>query len=245
MKIAICDDDKIAIDIIQMKIEQHGNKDLVTTFSSTEQITSDKMREFDVIFLDIEMPGIDGMEMAELLRARQEDIRVDPFGSLPLIIFITGYKDYMGRAFAVNAFEYLVKPVSDEVFERVYKRARKFVLGCNKEKCVVTIKSAGKTHMVSTSNIKYIESINRKNIIHFHDDKELEYYGTMNALGTELADNFFRIHKGYIVNMAYVIRYDRVSVTVSGEKTLLMSKYRYQDFLNVYMDYLKKKEELV
>lgn len=242
MKIAICDDEKNAISFLRKKIELQENKDYVTTFFSTDEMTPEKMREFDVIFLDIEMPGIDGMELAKLLRARQEDISVTPFGSLPLIIFVTGYKEYMGQAFSVNAFDYLVKPVSDEMFQAVYKRAKKFVDRCSNEEHVVSVKCAGKTYMISLSDMKYVESLNRKNVIHFKDGDVLEYYGSMNDLEKELDHAFFRIHKGFIVNLAYVQKYDRTSVTVKENEMLMMSKYRYQDFVNAYMNYLKWRE---
>lgn len=245
MNIAICDDEKNAIEFIQKKIELQGNMDSITTYSSAGDMTLDEMRAFDLIFLDIEMPGIDGMEAVEILRAKQEDNAIAPFGSLPLIVFVTGYKEYMGWAFEVSAFDYLVKPVDDAVFEYVYKRARKFVESYNKEDHVVAIKSAGKTHMISISDILYVESANRKNLIHFKDGKKLEYYGTMNDLETELNDSFFRIHKGFIVNFTYVLKYDRTAVTVKGDEILMMSKYRYQDFLNAYMNYLRKRERLV
>lgn len=241
MKIAICDDDNNAIDFLKTKIELQRNKDNITTFANSDEMTSDIMREFDLIFLDIGMPGIDGMELANLLRTRQEDISVSTFGSLPLLIFVTGHKEYMGQAFSVHAFDYLLKPVSDEKFQTSYSRAKKFIEGICDKNAVLSIKNAGETYTIAMSDIKYVESLNRKNVIHFRNGDELAYYGSMSELEKELDNRFFRIHKGYIVNMMYIQKYDRSSVTVKSDEVLMMSKYRYQDFTAAYMNYLRRK----
>lgn len=242
MKIAICDDDGKAIDFLKAKIECQGNRDEVRTFFHAGEMTPEKMRGFDLIYLDIEMPGMNGMELADLLRARQEDACVPPYGSLPLLVFVSGYKEYMGRAFSVQAFDFLVKPVSDEAFRKSYERARKAVGQLCEKDAVLTIKSAGNTYSISASGIVYVESQNRKNIIHFNGRETIEYYGAMSDLEKELDNRFFRIHKGYIVNMMYIQKYDRSSVSLSSGEILLMSKYRYQDFAASYMNYLRWKE---
>lgn len=242
MKIAICDDDKQAIEFLQSKIELLNNNDDITSFTHSDEMTPEKMTGFDLIFLDVEMPGMDGMELAKLLRARQEDISVPPFGSLPLLIFVTGYKEYMGRAFSVHAFDYLLKPVSAEKFQTSYIRAKKFIDGIHNQNTVLSIRNAGKTFTIDMSDIKYVESLNRKNVIHFKNDDMLEYYGAMSELEKELGSSFFRIHKGYIVNMMFIQKYDRTSVTVKSDEVLMMSKYRYQDFATAYMNYLRQKE---
>lgn len=238
MKIAICDDEKIAIHFLKSKIELQGNKDAITSFTNTGEMTPERMEEFDLIFMDIEMSEINGIELTNLLRVRQEESLVSSFGSLPLIIFVTGHKEYMRSAFSVHAFDYLIKPVSDEVFQKSYYRAKKYIDLIYAEASVLSIKNGGKTYAVSLSDIKYVESLNRKNIIHFKNDEKIEYYGSMNDLEAELDHRFFRIHKSYIVNMVYIKKYDRTSVTVGIDEILMMSKYRYQDFVESYMNYM-------
>ena len=99
MKIAICDDDVNAINYLKAKIELQGNRDNVEQFMGASEMTPEKMCDFDLIYLDIEMPGMGGMESANLLRASQEDARISPYGSLPLMVFVSGYKEYMAQAF--------------------------------------------------------------------------------------------------------------------------------------------------
>lgn len=239
MKIAVCDDEKAVRGALVQKIRQLGNQDEITELEDARALSFSAVGQFEVIFLDIEMPGINGMEFVERLRDRQAADKVLPFGSLPLIIFVTGYQEYMGKAFSVSAFDFLTKPVQEESLRRVYERARQFVNSRADKESVIKIKSAGEYYMVAPSEIKYVESCNRKNIVHFKDGRKLEYYGTMSELEQKLPGNFFRIHKGYLVNMAYLVKYDRTSVTLQGKEELMMSKYRYPDFVKAYMEYLE------
>ena len=133
-------------------------------------------------------------------------------------------------------------PVSDEVFRESYVRAKKVIDHLCAKDVVFTIKSAGNTYSISASSIVYVESQNRKNIIHLNSEEAIEYYGAMNDMEKELDNRFFRIHKGYIVNMMYIQKYNRASVNLSSGEILLMSKYRYQDFATSYMNYLRWKE---
>ena len=118
MKTAICDDDVNAINYLKAKIELQGNRDNVEQFMGASEMTPEKMCDFDLIYLDIEMPGMGGMEIANLLRASQEDARISPYGSLPLMVFVSGYKEYMAQAFSVQAFDFLIKQVSDALEAR-------------------------------------------------------------------------------------------------------------------------------
>lgn len=242
MKIAICDDDGNAIDFLKQKIELQKNKDDIAVFMNPGEMTPVGMGRFDLIFLDIEMPGMDGLELAGLLRAKQADADIPGYGSLPLIVFVTGHKEYMQKAFSVHAFDYLLKPVSDEAFLAVYNKAGEAARHLRVKNLVVKIKTAGESYSVPAERIVYVESQSRKNILHLKTGERIEYYGAMRELEDELDNRFFRIHKGFIVNMMHIQKYDRTSVMVTTGETILMSKYRYRDFASSYLDYLRRKE---
>jgi DNA-binding LytR/AlgR family response regulator len=85
-----------------------------------------------------------------------------------------------------------------------------------------------------------VESEKRKNIIHLKNEN-LTYYGLMEDLEQTLTEGFFRIHKGYLVNMKYIEKYDRIQLWMRSGDCLLLSKYRYAEFVKAYMDFLTRK----
>jgi DNA-binding LytR/AlgR family response regulator len=87
-------------------------------------------------------------------------------------------------------------------------------------------------------DIEYVESEKRKNIIHLKNE-DLTYYGLMEDLEQTLTKGFFRIHKGYFVNMKYVEKYDRIQLWMQNGDCLLISKYRYAEFVKAYIEFLK------
>ena len=94
-----------------------------------------------------------------------------------------------------------------------------------------------RTRSVSADDIYYIESSNRKVTLYLRHEK-IEYYDKISSLESELKPDFFRIHKGYLVNIKYVERYDRTEVKMRNGDSLLISKYKYQDFVKRYLEYI-------
>nr|WP_300842498.1 LytTR family DNA-binding domain-containing protein [uncultured Acetatifactor sp.] len=181
------------------------------------------------------------METAEQIRAWKEEREEPLWGSLPLLIFVTGYPEYMAKAFSVSAFQYLVKPIDEKEFEDVFARAVR-ECGClnrkkNTEPGEIMVRSRSITRNVPVDDIYYIESSNRKIIVSMRDE-EIECYGKISEMEDELREDFFRIHKGYLVNMKYVERYSRTEVQMKNGKRLLISKYKYQDFIKAYLEYI-------
>ena len=175
------------------------------------------------------------MELARQIRRQEREIQ-------PLIIFVTGYDSYVYDAFDVDAFQYLVKPVEEEKFAQVFKRALERIAagGDHRKKAqTITLKTAGTSRTLPLDQILYIESSNHKAVLHL-TDKEFACYAKIRDLEEELRDCFFRIHKGYLVNLAYVDGYSKKELTVSGGETLMISKYKYQDFVKAHLHFLKK-----
>lgn len=101
----------------------------------------------------------------------------------------------------------------------------------------VLLRDGNVTRHVPADDIYYIESNNRKIIVHMRDEV-IECYGKIGELEQELQEDFFRIHKGYLVNMKYVEGYNRTEVRVKNGNILLLSKYKYQDFSKAYQDFI-------
>lgn len=128
-------------------------------------------------------------------------------------------------------------------FEQVFAqtiREYQYLMAKKKEKPKeVLVRNENRTRSVSADDIYYIESSNRKVTLYLRHEK-IEYYDKISSLESELKPDFFRIHKGYLVNIKYVERYDRTEVKMRNGDSLLISKYKYQDFVKRYLEYISE-----
>ena len=165
MKIVVCDDDKIVREQIVALIKEQEQDSEIITFKSGEDIIKSQI-DFDISFLDIEMNELSGIDVAKHIRKEQEK----KGGERSIIIFITGYREYMEDAFDVNAFHYLVKPVDEQKFYTVFNRALKeAAVKFEQEKKSVIVKCNGMQKRVLLKDIYYIESSNKKVVFHTKD----------------------------------------------------------------------------
>ncbi|MDE5598751.1 MAG: LytTR family DNA-binding domain-containing protein, partial [Lachnospiraceae bacterium] len=192
--------------------------------------------EYDILFLDIELEcpeqDMDGMKMARQIRSMEDTKQ-------PIIIFVTGYEKYVYDAFDVGAFQYLLKPVNEQKFADVFRRAaEQAATSAEQDKKVLMIQygSTGKT--IPLSDIYYMESQNHKIAVHMKDGV-LEYYAKMSDLEEELQGQFCRVHKGYLINLCYVDEYNKTEVTLTNGDRLLISKYKYEDFVKAYLRFMQ------
>lgn len=247
MNIAVCDDEENIRIYIKKLIEAQDAACQIMEFSSAGELLQfwkqEDREQIDILFLDISMDGTDGMEAEEQIRKWKEERGEAVWGSLPFLIFVTGYPEYMPKAFTVNAFQYLVKPIDEKEFEDVFAQAvrefRYLEEKKNTEPREILVRNGNVTRKVLVDDIYYIESSNRK-IIVFMQSGKIECYGKIGELENELKEGFFRIHKGYLVNMKYVERYSRTEVLMKDGSSLLISKYKYQDFIKAYLGYISE-----
>lgn len=234
MRIAICDDEKNIRQLIEKKIvKQYPDAEIVLFSSGEELLLSDL--KIDILFLDIQMSGRDGMETAIELRKRDNDM---------IIIFVTAAEEYVFQAFNVKAFNYIVKPIDDGKFIDVLQRAvdeldfeKKNEKG--PEEKYVMINKCGVHTKVILDDIVYAEVFNRKVVIYRMND-EIEYYGKMSDLEALAGENFFRPHRAYLINFKYVEKYN--ATTIYLEKgTALMAKLKFPEFVKKYMKYNQRR----
>ena len=236
IKIAICDDEANIRAYLISLIRAQSCPCEIVEYASAGDCLADT-QEIDLLFLDIELTtdrsGLDGMALAGQIRERTT-------GTQPVIIFVTGYERYVFDAFDVGAFQYLLKPVDEEKFAQVFSRAvAQIAIAKEKPGRVLTLQSANTSKTVPLDSIYYIESSNHKVELHLKNG-EFACYAKIGDLELELQDQFFRIHKGYLVNLSYVAGYSKTEVTLTNGERLLLSKYKYQDFVKAYLHFLKK-----
>ena len=234
MRIAICDDEKNIRELIASKVLKHYPEAEIIFFSSGEELLlSDK--NIDILFLDIQMSGRNGMETARELRKKDKTV---------ILIFVTAMEEYVFQAFDVRAFHYIVKPIDDTKFSDVLSRAidECYSQGIDTrepEPNYVMINNGGVHTKVKIDDIVYAEVFNRKVVIHKMND-EIEYYGKMSDLEAVAGDSFFRPHRAYLVNFKYVEKYD--ATTIYLEKgTALMAKLKFPEFVKKYLKYIQKR----
>jgi len=234
VRIAICDDEKNIRELIGKKVTTlYPDADIIFCQSGEELLLSDK--HIDILFLDIQMAGKNGMETARELRKR---------GNHVVLIFVTAVDEYVFQAFDVGAFHYIVKPIEDAKFADVLQKAVDEVnFRSTKEQVpeerYLMINNSGVHTKVILDEIVYAEVFNRKIVIHKMNET-IEYYGKMSDLEELAGDNFFRPHRAYLINFKYVEKYD--ATTVYLEKgNVLMAKQNYPEFVKKYMKYNQKR----
>ena len=181
MRIAVCDDEEKVREVLAEKIKRFCPEAEILCYASGEKLLLAEKAP-DIVFLDIQMPGTDGMETAGVLRKRHKRM---------ILIFVTAMEDYVFRAFDVGAFHYLVKPFSQQKFEAVLLGAleqyREFAQapeggrGQEEEKGIMIL-SGGSHIKVCLQDIIYAEVFNRKVVIHKMAE-DMEYYGLGCLLG--------------------------------------------------------------
>ncbi|MBO5424341.1 MAG: response regulator transcription factor [Lachnospiraceae bacterium] len=234
MKIAVCDDDRTTREQIASLIRKQEPDAEVITFEAGEDMIKSQ-DNFEVSFLDVEMKEISGIDVAKHIREEQEKRGREK----NIIIFITGYREYMEDAFDVNAFHYLIKPVDERKFNTVFGRALKEVSARTKqEKLSVIIKHDGMQKKVMLKDIYYIESNNKKVVFHTKDGN-IDTYGKMDEWENELGDSFYRCHRGYLVNLEKITAYNVDTIDIINGDSLILAQKKYSDFIKAYMRYAK------
>ncbi len=232
--ISVCDNEATVRENIIDIVKKHSENVKVTSFSSGEELLASR-EYFHIHIIDIEMEKLSGIEVAKRIRDRQKK------NNLPksLIIFVTGYREYMEDAFDVNAFHYLVKPIDEKKLGSVFMRALNEVLVKEKQKKLyVLVKYNGMQKKILLSDIYYIESNNKKVVLHTKDGN-IETYGKMEEWESNLGDSFYRCHRGYLVNLEKITAYSVDTIDVVGGDSLILARKKYPDFIKAYMQYVK------
>lgn len=235
IKAAICEDEKETRTYLSALIRRQPYPCEIAEYASAGAYLAEK-RKTDLLFLDIGL-GEDrnGLELAEGMRELPAEER-------PLIIFVTGYEQYVFDAFDVEAFQYLLKPVDEEKFAAVFARAAaRIAKRVEKQPSakLLTICIGRSSCTVLTKSIYYIESSSHQVVLHT-EAGELSCYARMAGLEAELWEDFYRIHKGYLVNLRYVQAYTKTELTLENGERLLISKYKYPGFAKAHLQFMKR-----
>ena len=225
--VAICEDERYILEELRKKVEKYINRKSldasIKTFMSGEDLLKAK-KKFDIILLELMLPGIDGLEVARQISCRSR------------IIFVTSYREYAVEAFDANAVHYLVKPVTEERLFSALDRAVNQTEQMDNQ--ALTLIKSGKTQVIFIRDILYCEVFNHQVRIHTVHGT-YDYFGTLDMLETKLDERFFRCHRSFVVNMSCVAGQEKgVAILTNGEK-IFISRRKQTDFIQRLLNFLK------
>ena len=225
MKCIVIDDDPMALKVMERLLKSRIELDAEAMFDSP-----DKAREWletnkaDLVFLDIEMPGVEGLGFAgDIAHGR-------------MVIFTTAHGEYALDAYGTGAIDYLMKPIDTQRFHQAVDRAleQKRLLDCARKKpqSVITVKSNRRFVRVPTDDILYIEGLKDYVRINTGDDsKPVLTLMSMKSLEEALpASQFMRVHRSFIVNLDKVRLIERNSIILAGRCIPVGDSYRKRFF---------------
>ncbi len=232
LHIAVCDDEKVMSDKIKaMAFDFFHRKNMdisVSQFSSGRELLKyDK--GIDILFLDIQMDDIDGMETAKELRSRNFK---------GVVIFTTVLKEMVFRSFEVQAYDYLVKPIEPGRFEKTMERLLSSMK--NADGSSLLIQKRYESCIIPFEEIVYCEIIDRKVYLHLASSEVLDYYDRIEKLEAKLDSRFFRCHRSFLINLQYLKSYLNGRAYMKNGEEIPVSRLRSKEFSHVILQYMKE-----
>jgi DNA-binding LytR/AlgR family response regulator len=222
-RIAVAEDEQAYREQLERYLKRYGEEhhlELETRFfTSGKELVEQYQPVYDILFLDIRMPDLSGMEAAELIRKRDEEV---------VFVFITSLAQYAINAYEVGALDYILKPVAYETFAMKFARVIRRAEG--RSGTTVTLNLPAGMKRFRTRDIYYVEVENH--MLHYHTTEgEFTVRGTMQKAEQELGEHqFAKCNHWYLVNLIHVSEVRKSSVIVGGQE-LEMSRRSRTAFL--------------
>ncbi len=228
--IAICEDESIQIEKIYEILKKfelnEGIKLNIDTFSSGEEFIENNFEKYDIVFLDIKMKELTGIEISKIIRKSNEKVK---------IIFITALEHYWPEGYTVNAYRYIIKPIKENELYNIIKDLIKII---NKNKEFILLKKDDVLEKVLINDIKYLGIENRKVLVHTING----VYSTYIPLGkweSELyGHDFYKPHNSYLVNFKYIKQINKNNVVLTDGELVYVSQRKYKEFKDNFIKYV-------
>ena len=213
------DDEPKALEVLKRYCEKTSLVSLKETFREPVKAIEFLQREkVDLIFLDISMPDISGLQLVQTLSPG------------PLIIFTTAYRNYAVESYDVNALDFLLKPIAFERFLVAINKATAAILSKNatvtEDEATVLIKSGPQAYRVKLADILYLEKDRNYLTVHVKDKQILIRENMSDIFDLVPAAGFVRVHKSYVVAIRHITMIEMHQLTINGEKIPIGVTYR-------------------
>lgn len=219
INIAICDDEEKQIHdlikIVSINMELHGINFNIFEFQSGESfIESITKNNYDIIFLDIEMNALNGIETAKIIRK---------YDKKSIIIFLTAYPDFVFQGYEVKASNYILKPYTPDKISAVLSSALEEIT-ISKD-TFYTIQTKSGFSRLNLSDVLYFKSNKRKIIAKLNNNK-IEFYEKLDNIEKETPSFFIRVHQSYLVNINFISTLELNQVIINNESIPVSRKYK-------------------
>ena len=232
MQLIICDDDKLFIQKLQHCLQlffkqHHLTLPKIITFTSGEELLS-YTGSIDILFLDIEMPGMNGIYVGNELKKANKNV---------IIFVVTSYSEYLDEAMRFHVFRYLSKPLDKQRFFRNMKDALAYY---NSITTKIPVETKQGVYSFPASQIIAIEAQGRKVIVHT-TRQDFDSIHNMDYWLEQLPKNsFFQTHRSFIVNFEHIVDFDHSTIHLSNQQiAAYLTRRKYSSFKNAYLLYLE------
>ena len=237
LKIAVCDDSRELLEKVEKDLHEYENVrntpvTVHTYTNAVDLLDGLKKTDYDILILDIIMPGFTGMQAAHEIRKFNEEIK---------IIFLTSSKEFAIESYSVGAYYYLLKPVLKEKLFSVLDKVVSEITS-KQESCVIY------THMgivnIPFAKIECLEVYNKHLVFHLSDGSTKETRGALTDYENVFLERkeFLKIHRSYILNMDYIHSIEAGEITTYSGKKFPVSRLLAKDIKEHYMNYMFTKE---
>ena len=230
MRIAICDDEKIFQEEIKREVDKYFNSlDILTIcFSSGEELIADfEKNQYDLVFLDIEMKGLSGLQVANYLHSKKKE--------LPIVL-VTSHTELAMEGYEVQAFRFLAKPINLSKLQTTLKAVEKLIFDDDK----ISIYIDGLHRYIKCKSICYIKSENVYLNIVTTKDRYLVRQKLKELIGEIPSKKFIHVHRSFVVNLKYVESFDGENIYLEDGMKIPVSKSKREMFKTQMLKYMKR-----
>lgn len=234
IKVSICDDDKEFLKKLSEKIKKQldscGTECEIRTYAD-DTIIVEKIANTDIVFLDIDMPKINGFEIAEGVYK----------GDRPLIIFVTMHDELVYSSIKFRPFRFIRKTHIDEELAEAVGAAVRYITDQSASQ-KLNVPTGDSETAVNINNITYLEVLGHDVLIHLADGRQpIKSYGTLLSFENQLTDRgFIRTHKSFLVNLKYIYSIDSKDIILDDKTVIPMSRYKSESVKEKWGEYLRK-----
>lgn len=232
MRICICDDDPIIVEYLSDSIHTFLSKSRlkafeISVFNNGDSLLKDEKPK-DLVFLDIEMPDVNGLHVGEQLIKLNKNV---------IIIIVTAYAEYLDDAMKLHVFRYLSKPIDGQ---RLFRSLQSALELYSNTTATLPIETKSGVRTILTAHIVSVEAVDHEVIVHTIEEDHHTVQNMQYWLDRLPSGMFFQSHRSFIINFAHVTRFDHSLIHLyDNQFTAYLTRRKYTAFKNAFLLYIE------